>query len=139
MSGEQAWTPHPDPALTDPARPGLRPHRHEPDHLYGWVFLQHQVWVDYWGNEHEIELMPRDYVENVIAFCLQRGEQIQTLVLISTTLQIIGGADIRREWLLQVHQRAAELAPDELPAWLAELPLLRALNERLRVLDSRSD
>lgn len=66
MSGKRDWTPRPDPALADPQRPGLRPHRHEPDRLHGWVFLQHHVWVDSWSNEHEIETMAGDYVAKVI-------------------------------------------------------------------------
>jgi hypothetical protein len=66
--------------MTDPQRPGLHPHRHEPDHLYGWVFLQHQVWVDYWGHEHEIELMAGDYVANVIGFCERRALRIALIV-----------------------------------------------------------
>jgi hypothetical protein len=42
MSDLPAWTPRPDPALISPLRAGLHPHRHPPDLLHGWVFLQHQ-------------------------------------------------------------------------------------------------
>jgi hypothetical protein len=82
VTEQPIWKPRPDPALTRPLRVGVRPHLHPPDRLHGWVFLQHQVWVDYWGNEHEVEQMPLSYVANVISFCEGQAERIRLLVLL---------------------------------------------------------
>ena len=47
--GPKGWQPRrPDPALTDPDRPGPRAHRHPQDQLHAWVFAQALVWVDSW-------------------------------------------------------------------------------------------
>jgi hypothetical protein len=102
------WTPRPDPAEADLQRPGLRPHRHPANRLHGWVFLQHQVWVDYWGNEHEIELMSLDYVDNVIRFCHRQTPRIALLIAADTTY----------------------VAQTGLAAWMGPLPLLVALRRR---------
>lgn len=75
------WRPQPDPAIHDPDRPGLRPHVHEQNRLWPWVFQQGEVWVDYWGNEHEIALMASMYLANVITFCQARSLRIALLVL----------------------------------------------------------
>ena len=64
QTARKPW-PWPDPA-EGPPRPGLRPHRHPPNRLHVWVFRQQQAWVDYYGNEHEIESMPLDHTRNVI-------------------------------------------------------------------------
>src|SRR5579872_1656485 len=80
MAPESTWEPRPDPAVNDPDRPGLRPHRHPPKKLHPWVFLQAEVWVDYWGNEHEVALMADDYIANVTAFCEERASLIWVLV-----------------------------------------------------------
>lgn len=138
MSDQPVWTPRPDPARARPLPPGLRPHRHPPGWLRGWVFLQHQVWVDYWGNEHEIEQMPGDYIANVIGFCEQRAERISVIV----------AAEIAYRALLhllgigtppQLDRLAALLPPDTNPPgdgddalldWLHALPLLHALRQR---------
>lgn len=143
MSSDQVWTPRPDPALTDPGRPGLRPHRHEPDHLYGWVFLQHQVWVDYWGNEHEIESMTSDYVANVIRFCQKRTERIFLIatceLLYRLGLVLAGvGAPPARQLVEACFAPDLNLAGQEPPLgeWLEGLPLLHALRERLDSLPS---
>lgn len=137
MSGKSAWTPRPDPALTDPGRPGLRPHRHEPDHLHGWVFLQHQVWVDCWGNEHEIELMAGDYVANVIRFCEAQPLSIALIVWAEIAYRALRhraglGEPPRRETLellarLEEIRQSGQVSRD----WLHELPLLHALDDRL--------
>jgi hypothetical protein len=78
--GSLDWIPRPDPALQAPLPRSIRPHRHHPNKLHGWVFLQNEVWVDYWGNEHEIDSMPRDYVANVVGFCEKRAARIQVIV-----------------------------------------------------------
>jgi hypothetical protein len=108
----------------DMPRPGIRPLMHEPNRLWPWVFRQHQVWVDINGTEHEIESMPVDYVENVIAFCLRRALWIY--VLVEHEDEDAGAPEV--EWgaesgdrLLWVH--AAH--------WLQETPLMRALRRRL--------
>lgn len=58
----------------------LRARRHAAGQLHAWVFMQHQVWVDAHGVEHEIETMPLDYVENVIAFAHRNATRIVALV-----------------------------------------------------------
>lgn len=85
-----SWTPRPDPAVHEPGRPGLRPHRHPHDRLYAWVFEQGQVWVDYWGNEHEIESMSADYIASVIRFCERQAACIRWLVGLDMLLEALG-------------------------------------------------
>jgi hypothetical protein len=143
VNGKRAWTPRPDPALREPLPPGLRPHRHKPDHLYGWVFLQHQVWVDYWGNEHEIESMASDYVRNVIGFCQQRTERIFVVasceLLYRLGLVLAGvGAPPARELIEACFPPDRDLAGvrPQLGDWLERLPLLQALRQRLASLQN---
>ena len=62
-TARKPW-PWPDPA-EGPPRPGLRPHRHPlNDSTFGSSASTR--WVDYYGNEHEIESVPLDYARNVI-------------------------------------------------------------------------
>jgi hypothetical protein len=138
VSGGRVWTPRPDPALTDPGRPGLRPHRHEPDHLYGWVFLQHQVWVDYWGNEHEIETMTDDYVANVILFCEGQTLGIALIVWAEIAYRVLlhraGLGELPQPRILDSLadlEQIGQSGDGSLHDWLHELPLLRALTQRL--------
>jgi hypothetical protein len=138
VSGKRVWRPRPDPALTDPQRPGLRLHRHEPDHLYGWVFLQHQVWVDYWGNEHEIELMAGDYVANVIGFCEGQALRIALIVWAEVAYRLLlhrAGLGVPpRPEVIDLALRLEEIKSDgngSLRDWQHELPLLQALTARL--------
>jgi hypothetical protein len=127
------WQPRPDPAVTDPNRPGLRAHRHPPNRMHAWVFQQQQVWVDYWGNEHEIESMDVDYVRNVIAFCLLRAEAILDLTCAE------GASAVVDMLLLRIRPtRAQRAAMDALLVdacdpveWLVQMPLIRALRRRL--------
>lgn len=56
--------------------------RHPPDELPPWVFLQHQVWVNRAGVEHEIESMPLDYIQAVIRFCHEQAHRILTIVTV---------------------------------------------------------
>ena len=137
---EPTWIPRPDPALNVPLPVGVRPHCHPPNLLQGWVFLQHQVWIDYWGNEHEIGSMPLDYVANVIDFCEERAGRIRLIAfaeaakrasaeasrgnqdaganLLSFADAISGGSD-------------DPFAPETAVEWLHTTPLLRALSLRL--------
>ncbi|MDX6453465.1 MAG: hypothetical protein QOH16_3514 [Gaiellaceae bacterium] len=60
------WRPrHPDPALVDPDAAGLRAHRHPPNRLHPFVFMQAGVWVDVWGNETDSGIYVRDHPGNV--------------------------------------------------------------------------
>ena len=138
MSGKPVWTPRPDPAVTDPKRPGLRPHRHEPDHLHGWVFLQHQVWVDYWGNEHEIVLMAPDYLANVIRFCEGQTLGVAVIVWAEIAYRLLmhraGLGEPPRPEILDLFSDLEGIRQGgngSLHDWLHELPLLRALRDRL--------
>jgi hypothetical protein len=137
VSGKRVSTPRPDPALTDPGRPGLRPHRHTPDHLHGWVFLQHQVWVDYWGNEHEIELMAGDYVANVIGFCKAQPLSIALIVWAEVAYRVLmrraGLGEPPRPETVDLLARLEEIRQSGQVSrdWLHELSLLRALDDRL--------
>lgn len=130
---DPAWKAQPDPALSRSRPLGLHPHQHDRDRLHGWVFLQHQVWVDYWGNEHEIELMASDYVQNVIAFCEARCERIQLVVcaelLYRALLHIAGVAPPPRLEQLEAALPSPQALGDEraLTSWLHGLPLMRAL------------
>ena len=127
----QDWQLRPDPALDAPQPTGMRAHQHPRNRLTAWVFLQHQVWVDYWGNEHEIESMPADHVGNAIAFCRDRVPAIRFLVALSTAAEALelcraGSLDEARR-LFEV-SRSADGDPIE---WLETTPLLRALRRRL--------
>jgi hypothetical protein len=128
------WQPRPDPGLSGAPPLGLRPHRHPPNHLHGWVFVQRKVWVDYWGNEHEIESMPLDYVANVIRFCEERAERIHTIVSFDALCDVlvdllVDGTDFAR------HAKRLSLGEEEPLDWLRRTPLLQAL-ERRRNLES---
>ncbi len=127
------FEPRPDPTIEDPQRRGLRPHCHRPNVLHAWVFLQHQVWVDYWGNEHEIESMPVDYVENVIGFCLRQAERIRALVALNAALRaldlVLAGQRKRAQPLLALAEEARRAQSDV--HWLERTPLFRALRRRL--------
>lgn len=137
MSGASRWQPRPDPAVHDPDRPGLRPHRHPPDALHSWVFVQDEVWIDYWGNEQEIALMAGDYVANVVAFCEERALWIWALVageLMACVVEAFIGDHDRKA----ATDCATISLPDLVPpadreaalTWLHSLPLLRALLSR---------
>jgi hypothetical protein len=115
-------------------RRGVRPEQHPPNRLAAWVFRQHQVWVDLNGAEHEIESMPRDYVRRVLGFCELRAERIKQILLLDAhlegrELQLIEGR------IAEGHRKMVEalgiwiVDPAEL---LEQLPVLRALRERLR-------
>jgi hypothetical protein len=106
----------------DAPRRGIRPHMHEPNRLWPWVFEQHQVWVDVHGDEHEIECMPRDYVENVIRFC--RGRAVWIYVLVSSH-----GDD--EELLDEEDADLTLLDGIDFNGWLEGTPLMRALRRRL--------
>jgi hypothetical protein len=126
------WQPRPDPAIHDPQRPGMRPHVHEQNRLHPWVFLQGEVWVDYWGNEHAIALMPTDYVANVIEFCLRQAQRIRSLIALEALGDAVGlglSGDLE-----EAKQRLGiGFGPEsDATRWLEQTPLLRALRERLR-------
>jgi hypothetical protein len=106
----------------DSVRRGVRPHMHEPNRLWPWVFQQHQVWVDVHGNEHEIESMSLDYVENVIRFCHRRAFSIYVLVSRS-------GDD--EELFDEESEELAFSTAVDLHAWLEQTPLMRALRRRI--------
>lgn len=124
-----------EPARVDgsPGRRGVRPERHPPNRLAGWVFRQHQVWVDVHGSEHEIESMARDYVRNVLGFCELRAERIRVILVFDAYAEGLELAqlDVRASAGRQQLIDAVGLAivdPDEL---LEQLPLIKALRERL--------
>lgn len=127
----EVWRPRPDPAIHDPVRPGLRPHVHEPNRLWPWVFSQDKVWVDYWGNEHEIALMAGDYIANVIEFCRQRALRIALLVIGAAAGRPLGfdelqipGSEGEDGSLLLSHARIAD-------EWLETTVLMRVLRAEL--------
>ena len=129
MTEVPAWKPRPDPALTVPLQPGLRAHRHPPDHLRGWVFVQRHIWVDYWGNEHEIGSMPLDYIANVIHSCEERAERIHTIVMLDALCSVLAAQLAGdRDFAWQADQLS--LAEEEPFDWLRRTPLLQALARR---------
>jgi hypothetical protein len=112
--------------------PGVRVHMHEPDHMWPWVFRQHQVWVDFHGSEHEIESMTRLYVRNVIAFCRERAEKIRVLVYIDWVARALelalNGAGVEGARAALEAEPEIEGDPEE---WLESTPLMLALRRRL--------
>ena len=133
MTGEGCrFDPRPDPALSEPARAGLRVHCHPPDRLHAWVFGQHQVWVDYWGNEHEIETMPLEYVRNVIGFCRRQAWRILVFAFLDALEACITARADEGEANAAVAELEALVEASSDPgAWLEQTPLLRALRRRL--------
>ena len=128
MSGQ--WQPRPDPALDDPKPKGLHVHQHPSNRLHAWAFLQHQVWVDYWGNEHEIESMPIEYVENVIAFCRGQAAGIRLQIALSAAAEALslckaGSEEEARQWF----DLALSVQGDPVES-LEQTPLFRALRRR---------
>jgi hypothetical protein len=125
------WTPRPDPAIHDPDRPGLRPHVHEPNHLWPWVFDQDEVWVDYWGNEHEIALMNLSYVEHVVSFCRERATRIWLLDLAETVALVeeLDDPDEIEEAVAEYLELGYET--DDPIDWLEQTPVISALRCRL--------
>lgn len=135
MASSSTLKPRPDPAIADADCLGLRAHRHPADRLHAWVYLQHQVWVDYWGNEHEIESMPLDYVENVIRFSEERVERIAFLisldVLIASGHLLLGREDSSQRTFEEARGALNSCAEEGASiSWLHSLPLLRALDRR---------
>lgn len=126
----RVWRPRPDPALTDPRQSGLRAHRHPPNRLHAWLFLQHQVWVDYWGNEHEIESMNRGYIANVVGFCRRQADRIRFLVTLELLEQLVLGLPVPAPSLVELLESACDEAATDLDL-LDETALLRALHRRL--------
>jgi len=115
-------------------RPGIHPRKHPPNRFHGWVVDQHQVWVDFNGNEHEIEQMPTEHVRNVIGFCHEQADRIRAIAdqqLIMETLPgavtLPGAASGWTATVVELHHRHT------LPAerWLDQTPLLLALRRRL--------
>jgi hypothetical protein len=96
---------------------------HEPNRLWPWVFLQHQVWVDINGSEHEIEWMSFDYARNVIVFCRRRAVWIYALVMEDELFDdpLEGEPNAKLDNPLSV----------DVAAWLEATPLMRALTRRL--------
>jgi hypothetical protein len=111
--------------------PGVRLHMHEPDHMWLWVFRQHQVWVDFHGSEHEIESMAIEYVQNVQRFCRERAEQIRTLVYIDWVARALelalNGAGVDSARAALEAEPEIEGDPEE---WLESTPLMAALRRR---------
>ena len=110
--------------------------RHRPDELAPWVFLQHQVWVDRWGAEHEIESMPLDYVQAVIRFCHAQAHRILTMVAVDPWLQATHSdacmvdSDQPLDWAFE-DETANE--------WLERTPLMIALRRREELLAPPSE
>jgi hypothetical protein len=104
---------------------------HEPNVLHSWVFLQHQVWVDRDGTEHEIESMDLDYVRNVIAFCERQSARIAALVMLDLAEQVLRA--ILRDDIDLLDRWAPMFGDDDLPPneFLAATPLMCALRRRL--------
>lgn len=131
---------HPHSELALASSGPRRRRQHEPGLLHGWVFAQHQVWVDRHGVEHEIESMPLNYVENVIKFCERQasysrfvaeshelsGHEGEILMLHSLNA---AAADARWEELLR--RLISQLEADSLD-WFHSTPLYAALARRAR-------
>jgi hypothetical protein len=112
--------------------PGVRLHMHEPDHMWPWVFRQHEVWVDFHGSEHEIESMAIEYAQNVQSFCRERAERIRTLVYIDWVARALelalNGAGV--EGARATLEAEAEIEGDP-KGWLESTPLMLAPRRRL--------
>lgn len=125
----ETW-PWPDPAL-GPSRPGLRAHRHPENRMHLWTLDQHQVWVDFYGNEHEVESMPLEYVENVISYLREHVSLMHALRICDLYLEagerMLEG-DASGIELLEEAAQLEELDPLE---WLEGSALLGALRRRL--------
>jgi hypothetical protein len=113
---------------------GIRENLHEEDTIPPWLFNQHQVWVDFFGHEHEIESMPIPHVEKAIAFCEERAERFWQLFLCNAIFGAIG-AHLSESPLPNLASFAdsqvsdiEDVSPEE---WLASTPLMRSLKRRI--------
>lgn len=119
-----------DPAL-GPPRPGLRPQCHPENRLHLWVLEQHQVWVDFWGNEHEVESMALDDVEGVLSYLREHASLMHALRVCDLSLEAIERLDAGDTSGAELLEEAAQLKELDPHEWLEESPLLRALRRRL--------
>jgi hypothetical protein len=137
---QQGWRPrYRDPALVDPDAPGLRAHRQPPNRLHAWVFTQQDLWVDYFGNEIEIEKMSAEYVVNVLAFTQAQAGRIRDIAVLDLVTEqlarLVAGAPSDPDTF-----RHAFSAYDlDAVAWLEQTPLVRALNKLAENADTASD
>jgi hypothetical protein len=128
-------------AGSTPVRTDVAPERrrHAAGLLHGWVFRQHQVWVDRHGVEHEVESMPREYVANVIRFCENHAwrmwwaaasddllDRLEEITALSNVRPDAAAQRLRGVLLVFEHEAAGD--PLE---WLRETPLYAALVRRL--------
>ena len=117
-----------------PRGPRRAGRRHPPDRLAAWVFLQHQVWSDWAGVEHEIESMPLPYVQAVIRFCHERAYRILTIVNLEVW---------ERRWRLGVPLTDLpdpldwSPAEDDASEWLEQTAVMIALRLREELLNAR--
>jgi hypothetical protein len=133
------WHPrHPDPALLNPDAPGLRAHRHPPNRLHAWVFVQRTVWVDFWGNEHALVSMNDDYLRNVLAFVRGDASRIRDIVVldlvIEQLLRVVAGVPFDPD-----AGRASSAYEIEAATWLEQTPLVRTLNELVANADAADE
>ena len=94
------------------------------------MFEQHQVWVDGWGNEHEIESMSVEYAENVIAYCRRRLGTVLWLVTgdaFYSALERLENGETEQAVRILYELPTSKA---ELPAWFESLPVIAALRRR---------
>jgi hypothetical protein len=112
--------------------PGVRPRLYEPDVLWGWVFLQHLIWVNIRGDAVEVEWMDLGYVANVVEFCRVRATRIRAIVnaeRICTIAELVFTGDFEGGIQLWDEFESERTLTDL--AWLETTPLMRALRRRL--------
>ena len=118
-------------------RPGVRERVYQPNMIWPWVFRQAEVWVDPYGSEHEIALMPLGELECAIKFCYFEAERIRNLCYV----EWIGrGFDLKLNGVrLDLALTLAGPKPDtagDPREWIEATPVLGALRRRLDELAS---
>lgn len=117
-------------------QPAIGSEQHTPDSIPAWLLDQHQVWVDFFGKEHEIETMPVEHARQAIAFCRERADRLWQLHLCQAIFSAIGAHLLDMppfsSWprIEQIESLDGQ-SPQE---WLEQTPLLLALKRRADLL-----
>ena len=81
-----------------------------------------------WGNEHDIEVMPADYVTNVIGFCQLRADRIRLIVADELAHRALLRALAGALGLAVLFELLSYAQPSIV--WPTSTPLMRALERR---------
>lgn len=129
--------------------------QHPPGIIPHFIFYQHQVWVDKYGVEHEIESMEREYVEKVVAMLRRIAPSLYSKEMLYRALDLLERIvlegrdelqsaidDFKDEFINPPYEKMEKIDRSILSetdneilqnsyAWLENTQLMRALNRRV--------